>query len=191
MNFKKSILTVFLFAITLCSAQETITQQQAKAALDAEKESHITTIPAYSPKFRLLKDNKPGDIVTNGREVYKILEFTEVTAYNAGYIFLDKKKLSKTELEALTKTILDQYNEGTPFEELVEDYGMDGNPQAAVFKFIDGQAVTTFEKAVREHKKGEVFTVDTPKEGWFHIVKKNEENRRVKAVRAEYVYIAE
>lgn len=188
---KNIFLAMFVMAFSLCTAQEPLTQEQAKAALAAQKKPHIITIPAYSPKYKLLKDNKPGDILTNGREAYKIVELTEVTAYNAGYIFLDKKKLSKTELEALTKTILDQYNEGAPFEELIEDYGMDGNPQAAVFKFIDGQAVATFEKAVREHKKGEVFTVDTPNEGWFHIVKKNEENRRVKAVRAEYVYVSE
>lgn len=188
MLLKTTKLTLFvLFASIFSYSQETVTQGQAKAALDAA-EPNIITIPGYSPKYRLLERHKPGDIVTNGREVYKVLEFTEVTAYNAGYIFLDAKKLSKAELKALSKTILDQYNEGAPFEELVEDYGMDGNPQAATFKFIDGQAVATFEKAVREHKKGEVFTVDTPDNGWFHIVKKNEENRRVKAVRVEYVY---
>ena len=186
---KTLLLSIFLLATTLCTAQETITQEQAKAALDAEAEPHVMTIPGYSPKYRLLESHKPGEIVINGKEVYKVLEFTEVTAYNAGYIFLDAKKLSKAELKALTKTILDQYNEGAPFEELVEDYGMDGNPQAATFKFIDGQTVATFEKAVRDHKKGEVFTVDTPDNGWFHIVKKNEENRRVKAVRVEYVYV--
>jgi len=188
---KNIFLAMLVMAFSLCSAQEPLTQEQAKTALESEKEPHAITIPAYSPKYSLLKDKKTGDIVTNGREAYKVLEFTEVTAYNAGYIFLDAKKLSKAELRALTKTILDQYNEGAPFEELVEDYGMDGNPQAAVFRFIDGQAVATFEKAVREHKKGEVFTVDTPDNGWFHIVKKNEDNRTVKAVKAEYVYVSE
>ena len=142
-------------------------------------------------KYSLFDIAKPGEIILNGREIYKVVEFTEVMAHNVGYIFLDTKKLAKPELEALTKTILDQYAEGTPFDVLAQDYTMDGNPNSAVLKYTDGQMVETFEKAVREHKKGEIFTVETPTEGWFHIVKKNENDRKVKAVKAEYAYFQE
>jgi parvulin-like peptidyl-prolyl isomerase len=49
-----------------------------------------------------------------------------------------------------------------------------------------GKQFPEFESAVRAHSAGEVFTVDTPSKKWFHIVKKNEENRRLRAVTVEY-----
>lgn len=63
---------------------------------------------------------------------------------------------------------------------------MDNNPNAAQLKFTEGQMVAPFEKAVKEHAAGDVFTVVTPEKGWFHIVKKNEDNRTIKAISAEY-----
>lgn len=189
---KTRLLAIFLFISGLCSAQEIIlTVDEAQAYLEAQQEPHITIIPEYSPKYTLFDTARPGEIVINGREIYKVVEFTEVMAHNVGYIFLDTKKLSKPELEALTKTILDQYAEGTPFDVLAQDYTMDGNPNSATLKYTDGQMVETFEKAVLEHKKGDIFTVETPGEGWFHIVKKNENDRKVNAVKAEYAYFRE
>lgn len=189
---KTKLLAILLFISALCSAQEiTLTQDEAQAYLEAQQESHISTIPEYSVKYSLFDIAKPGEIVINGREIYKVVEFTEVMSHNVGYIFLDTKKLSKPELEALTKTILDQYAEGTPFDMLAQDYTMDGNPNSAMLKYTDGEMVETFEKAVLNHKKGEIFTVETTDEGWFHIVKKNENDREVKAIKAEYAYFQE
>ena len=176
----------------LCSAQEiSLAQEEAQAYLEAQQDPYLTTIPEYSPKYTLFDTAKPGDIIINGREIYKVVEFTEVMAHNVGYIFLDTKKLSKPELEALTKTILDQYAEGTSFDVLAQDYTMDGNLNSATLKYTDGEMVETFEKAVSDHKKGDIFTVETPGEGWFHIVKKNENDRKVNAVKAEYAYFRE
>jgi len=63
---------------------------------------------------------------------------------------------------------------------------MDKNPKAAELKFTDGQMVATLEKAVKEHKAGEIFIVKTPEKGWFHIVKKNEDDKQINAIRVEH-----
>lgn len=184
----RTLLLLLFFLTAQPAFAQTPTRSQAEAFLNAKEERDTLTIPDYSPKFGLFRGKKPGDIVINGKEVYRLIQHKSVIAYNAGYIFLDAKKLSKAELEALSKTILDQYNEGTPFDVLAQDYTMDNNPHPEELKYIDGQMVETFEKAVREHKKGEVFTVETSDNGWFHIVKKNEDHRTVMAVEVEYGY---
>lgn len=184
----RTFLLLLLFLTAVPAFAQTPTKAQAEAFLNAKEERDTITIPDYSPKFGLFRGKKPGDIVINGKEVYRVIQHKQTIAYNVGYIFLDAKTISATELRELTKTILQQYEEGTSFEVLAEDYTMDRNPNSAVFKFTSGATVKTFEKAVHEHKKGEVFTVDTPDEGWFHIVKKNEDHRTVMAVEAEYGY---
>lgn len=177
-----ALLLLFWFSAT---AQETPTPQQAKAFLDAHINAEVD-FSEYDKTYELLKGHKPGDIVIDGDNIYKIIESITVTGYNAGYIYLDTKKLSEDQIKQLTDDIFSQYNNGMPFQELIEKFSMDKNPNAAELKFTDGQMVATFEKAVKEHKAGEVFTVATPEKGWFHIVKKNEDTRQIKAIRAEY-----
>jgi len=182
----KTIALLLISAFWLpASAQETPTPQQAKAFLEAHINAEVD-INEYNKAYELLKSHKPGAIVVDGKDIYKVIEATTVTAYNAGYIYLDTKKLSEDKIKQLTDDIFSQYKNGMSFSELIERFSMDRNPNAAELKFTDGQMVPTFEKAVKEHKAGEVFTVETPDKGWFHIVNKNEDDRQINAIRAEY-----
>jgi parvulin-like peptidyl-prolyl isomerase len=182
-------LFVFLF-FTCCAlkinAQEIPSSAQALKFLSEQAEPVIFDITEDHETFRLLKDAMPGDIIIKEQHVYKVLKFKLTTAYNAGYIFLDKAKLSEKEFNELYKKIMSEYNAGASFKELAVKYTMDKSPDSWEYKFIDGQTVPEFESAVRAHSAGEVFTVDTPSKKWFHIVKKNEENRRLRAVTVEY-----
>ncbi|RDI08010.1 peptidylprolyl isomerase [Flavobacterium sp. AG291] len=179
-----ALLLVPVFWLT-AKAQEIPTPTQAKDYI----ESHINPtidISELDKKFDLLKNHKPGDVVVDGKNIYKFIETTSATAYNAGYIYLDGKKLAQEEISRLTNEIFAEYNSGTSFADLIKKYSMDKNPNAAEMKFTDGQMVGTFEKAVKEHTAGEVFTVITAEKGWYHIVKKNAENQTIKAIRVEY-----
>jgi parvulin-like peptidyl-prolyl isomerase len=49
---------------------------------------------------------------------------------------------------------------------------MDGNPTGDTKWFQEKSMVEEFEKAVRSHKKGEIFIVDTPSQNWYHVVLK-------------------
>lgn len=181
-----ALVLISIFWLSAAAQQATApTPQQAKEFLNAHI-NPIVDISEDNKTYVLLKDHKPGDIIVDGQKLYKIVEITTVTAYNAGYIYLDANKLSETEIKQLTDDILGQYNSGTAFSELAKKYSMDKNPNAGELKFTEGQMVGTFEKAVKEHAPGEVFTVVTPEKGWFHIVKKNEADRTIKAISTEY-----
>ena len=181
--------TIALFLVTVfwlpAKAQETPTFKQAKDYI----ESHINPtldISELDKKFDLLKNHNPGDVVVDGKNIYKFIETTSATAYNAGYIYLDSKKLAQEEISRMTNEIFAEYNSGTSFADLIKKYSMDKNPNAAEMKFTDGQMVSTFEKAVKEHNTGEVFTVITAEKGWYHIVKKNTDNQTIKVIRVEH-----
>lgn len=181
----KTATLLFVFLSSFCAAAQNPTQKQAKEFLDAHINSAID-IAEGSKEYALLSGHKPGEIIIDGKNIYKITAAATVAQYNAGYIYLDAKKLSATEIKALTDDILEQYKNGISFGELAKKYSMDKNPDAGELIFTEGEMVPSFEKAVRDHAVGEVFTVDTPGEGWFHIVKKNENNRTVKIIRADY-----
>lgn len=181
----KTIALLLVFISCTAMAQETPSPKQAKEYI--ENHINITVdISELDKKYDLLKNHKPGDVIVDGKNIYKFVETTTAMAYNAGYIYLDAKKLPEEELKRLTDEILNEYNNGATFADLIKKYSMDKNPNAAEMKFTDGQMVKTFEKAVKEHTAGEVFTVTTPEKGWYHIVKKNTDNQTVKAIRAEY-----
>jgi parvulin-like peptidyl-prolyl isomerase len=182
----KAILLLLISGFWLsATAQESPTPQQAKAFLAAHINAEAD-ISEYNKTYELLKDHKPGVIVIDGKNIYKIVEPTTISAYNAGYIFLDTKKFSEAQIQQLTDDIFSQYGNGIPFRELIEKFSMDKNPNAVELKFTEGQMVPAFEKAVKEHKAGEIFTVPTPEKGWLHIVRKNEDNRQINAIRVEY-----
>lgn len=181
-----ALVLIFVFWFSASAQQNpTPTPFQAKEFLNAHI-NPIVDISEDNNTYSLLRDHKPGDIIIDGQNLYKIVEITTVTAYNAGYIYLDAAKLSEYEIKQLTDDILSQYNSGVSFSELAKKYSMDKNPNAGELKFREGQMVGTFEKAVKEHAPGEVFTVVTPEKKWFHIVKKNEADRIIKAINAEY-----
>lgn len=182
----KTIALLLISAFWLpVAAQQSPTPQQAKVFLDAHINAEVD-INEYNKTYELLNGHKAGEIVIDGKNIYKIIEPVTVTAYNAGYIYLDAKKISKEQLQQLTDDVFSQYANGMSFSELIQKFSMDNNPNATELKFTDGQMVPTFEKAVKEHKAGELFTVETPDKGWFHIVKKNEDDRQIKAIRVEY-----
>lgn len=181
----KTIALLLVLTSYAVSAQETPTPQQAAAFLNAHINATVD-ISEYNKSYNLLKDHKPGEIIIDGKNIYKIVKDTTATAYKAGYIYLDTKKLSEEQIQQLTDDIFSQYTNGMPFNELIEKFSMDKNPNAADLKFTEGQMVATFEKAVKEHKAGEIFIVKTPEKGWYHIVRKNEEDHSIRAIRAEH-----
>lgn len=177
-----ALLLLFWFSAI---AQETPTPEQAKAFLDSHINAELD-ISEYNKFYDLLKDHKPGEIVVDWKNIYKIIEPITVTGYSAGYIVIDTKKFSEEQIQQLADDIFSQYKNGIPFTELIEKFSMDKNPKAAELKFTDGQMVATLEKAVKEHKAGEIFIVKTPEKGWFHIVKKNEDDKQINAIRVEH-----
>ncbi len=105
-------------------------------------------------------------------ENVKVLEYKTIVAIKVNYIFFDGRKLTKKAIDLKRKEILDLYENGISSDDLVEQFTMDGNiKKGGNFGWIDENRVEkTFCEAVKKHKKGDVFIVDTPELKWHYIV---------------------
>lgn len=105
-------------------------------------------------------------------ENIKVLEVKPIVAMKVNYIFFYGKTLSKKEIDLKRKEILDLYDKGVSSDELVAKYTMDHNSKpGGNFGWIDDINVEpTFREAVKKHKKGDVFLVDTPELNWYYVV---------------------
>lgn len=168
----------------LIQAQEKkITTERAMQILNSQPVPDIYDITENDTEYALIRNGQPGDLFIIREHIYRIMAVKTVTSYNAGYIYLDTNKLSKEEIEKLTTLILKKLEAGHSFKELSQQYTMDKNKKAYEMKFVDGEMVPEFEEAVKNHAVGEVFTIDMPGRGWFHIVKKNEADKTLNAFR--------
>ena len=175
-----------LFSVTIF-AQPTVTEQFQKINTVAEANQFISANATLKPTLlklasgkdsslidkRLLRQKK-GDVFSVGFVTYKVVEFSEDLAYRSSYIFLDGGSLSPAEIDSLKKLIAQKISSGTPFEQLSDQYTMDGNKTHGDTGWFFGeeQMPKEFQEAVKNHKTGEVFFVDVSEKQWHYIVKK-------------------
>jgi len=184
---KNSLAVLFLFLSLPIFAQLTVTEkfqkintlQEAQQYVEANKELKPTIFHLSSGKDttlinkRLMRQKK-GDIFSVGYVTYKVLEATDTVAYRASYIFLDGSSLSPAEIDSLKKLIVQKASAGTSFEQLSDQYTMDGNTTHGDTGWFFGEEMMPkeFQDAVKNHKTGEIFFVDTSEKQWHYIVKK-------------------
>jgi parvulin-like peptidyl-prolyl isomerase len=189
---KNGLVGLFLLFSATIFGQATVTEQFQKINTMAEAQKFIDANAALKPTIyklswgkdssmlekRLLRQKK-GDIVNVGYVTYKVLEGTETVAYRANYIFLDGGSLSNAEVDSLKKIIVAKANAGASFEQLSDQYTMDGNTTKGDTGWFFGPEMMPkeFEEAVKNHKKGELFFVDVSAQNWHYIVKKTYEDQ--------------
>jgi parvulin-like peptidyl-prolyl isomerase len=122
---------------------------------------------------RLLRQEK-GDIFSVGYVTYKVVESTESVKYRANYIFLDGGSLDQSGVDSLKKIILAKITSGGNWDQLSDQYTMDGNTTHGDTGWFFGelQMPKEFQDAVKAHKVGDVFFVDVTDKQWHYIVKK-------------------
>jgi PPIC-type PPIASE domain len=113
---------------------------------------------------------------------YKILEIDSTLSYRVNYIFLNGEQLSKQQIDSLRSEIISKYKSGANYFELVQQYNMDININGDTNWFTENMMVKEFEDAVKKHKKGDIFTVDTPSHNWYHVVLKTHDDTFIKKV---------
>lgn len=188
---------LFLLFSAPAFAQLTVREQFEKITTPQEAQKFVDANEALKPQIykltygkdssrvdqRLLKLTK-GDILSIGYTTYKIIESTESVNYRASYIFLDGAELSPSEIENLRKLILQKISEGVPFEQLSDEYTMDGNNTHGDTGWFFGEEMVPRElqNAVKNHKLGEVFFVDVPERKWNYIVKKTYDDQIQKEI---------
>jgi parvulin-like peptidyl-prolyl isomerase len=188
---KHGLVALFLLCTVPALAQLTVTEQFQKIQTLEQAQQFIDANVALKPTLlhlsygkdstlidkRLLKQNK-GDVFSVGYVTYKVLEAKETVNYRANYVFLDGSTLSVTEIDSLKKIITQKANAGASFEQLSDQYTMDGNTTHGDTGWFFGIEMMPkeFQEAVSKHKKGEIFYVDVSDKQWHYIVKKTYED---------------
>lgn len=113
---------------------------------------------------------------------YKILRVDSTLSFRVNYIYLNGEQLSKTQIDSLRGEIISKYKAGVGFLDLALQYNMDGNVSGDSRWFIEGMMVKQFEDAVKRHARGDIFTVDTPENKWYHVVLKTYDNTFIKTI---------
>jgi parvulin-like peptidyl-prolyl isomerase len=186
-NMKNILAGLFLLFSAPSFAQLTVTEQFQKIGTIQEAQQFIDANAALKPTLlhlsykkdttlidkRLLRQNK-GDVFSVGYVTYKVLEATEKVTYRANYVFLDGSTLSMTEIDSLKKLITQKASAGASFDQLSDQYTMDGNTTHGDTGWFFGVEMMPkeFQDAVSKHKTGDIFFVDVSDRQWHYIVKK-------------------
>jgi len=181
-----AILVSLLFSSSIF-AQLTMREQFEKINTVADAQKFIAANPNVKPEMmnitygkdtahveqRLLKLNK-GDIMQVGYTTYKVLEAKGTVNYRCSYVFLDGAELSNTQIDSMKNIVVKKAQTGTPFDQLSDQYTMDGNKTHGDTGWFFGEEMVPKElqDAVKAHKLGEIFFVDVADKNWHYIVKK-------------------
>jgi hypothetical protein len=196
-NMKISLVCFYLFISLPMFSQLTVTEQFQKINTVQEAQQFIDANSSLKPALlnlsngkdsslidkRLLRQKK-GDIFSVGYVTYKVLEATETLAFRSSYIFLDGATLTPSQIDSLKKLIVQKYNSGVSFDQLSDQYTMDGNTTRGDTGWFFGEFAMPkeFQDAVQNHKTGEIFFVDVSEKNWHYIVKKTYDDQDKKEV---------
>ena len=195
MKFSLSVLLVLFTAAAI--AQPTLVEKFQKIGTTQQAQQFVDANPDIKPALlrltygkdtslidkRLLRQ-KQGDIFSVGYVTYKVVESKESIAYRASYIFLDGSSLSPSQIDSMKKLIVAKANAGTPWEQLSDQYTMDGNTTKGDTDWFFGELMFPKEvqDAVAAHQKGEIFFVDVAERNWHYIIKKTYDHKVQKDV---------
>jgi hypothetical protein len=195
MKFSLSVLLVLFSAAAI--AQPTLVEKFQKIGTAQQAQQFVDANPDIKPAIlrltygkdtslidkRLLRQ-KQGDIFSVGYVTYKVVESKESIAYRASYIFLDGSSLSPSQIDSMKKLIVAKANAGTPWEQLSDQYTMDGNTTKGDTDWFFGELMFPKEvqDAVAAHQKGEIFFVDVAERNWHYIIKKTYDDKVQKDV---------
>ena len=188
---KNSLVVLLLLVSAAGFAQQTVTEKFQKINTVQEAQQFIDANAPLKPALlklswgkdssliekRLLRQKK-GDIFSVGYVTYKVIEAKETVNFRANYIFLDGSSLSAQQVDSIKKIILQKSAAGASFEQLSDQYTMDGNTTHGDTGWFFGEEMLPkeFQEAVEKHKLGDIFSVDVSDKQWHYIVKKTYED---------------
>jgi parvulin-like peptidyl-prolyl isomerase len=110
--------------------------------------------------------------LTKFKEISKSVAISKVKMMRVSYIYLDGSRIDIKRIGELRYEITTFHANGEAFSDLANKYTMDGNKSGDLGWFEEGMMVKDFETAIKDHKKGDIFTVDIPENKWYYVVLK-------------------
>ena len=153
--------------------------------LTIKKHTLSTGDKNINKKVFLLKDK---EIIADSVDAVKLLSRKDIKEFKVKYIFINGKNLSEKEIKKIQKNANKELKKGKTFSEVANKYSMDpGSKDGDLGWFPEGRMIKSFENAIREHKKGEIFQVSDQTRNWYFIILKNHKERDAKIY--EYITI--
>jgi PPIC-type PPIASE domain len=164
---------------------KTVSQAETFISINPKTDSKLFTIESSNDTTEILMplyNKKLGFTFYIDNIAFKILSIESILSFRVNYIYLNGDKFSKLQIDSLRQEIISKYKAGTNFFDLVQQYNMDGNFTGDTRWFTENMMVKNFEQAVKNHKKNEIFIVDTPEQNWYHVVLKTFDDTYIKKV---------
>ena len=136
-----------------------------------------------SDLFNTLYRQKYGALLEIDGYTYKIVEKRNSYLVRASDIYLDGNRISKPKIDSIRSVIILKYTNGTPYEDLIKQYNMDAEGGDLGW-IAEGTMAKEFETAVRDHLKGEIFSVDVPVSRWYYVAIKTADTKDVRVLSA-------
>lgn len=170
---KYLLLVLNFFCLTVVSSQnfrQINSLEEAENFIKSNPKAEITTLEISSDSLDYYKNRfLQKDLVDQDR----IVKTEPIVSMRVSYIYLDGNKLAVNEINKKREEIIKLYKKGKSFGELVAVYNMDGNSNKGDLGwFNEGVMHKTFEDAVKNHKKNDLFKVDIPENKWYYVVLK-------------------
>jgi hypothetical protein len=171
--FKYLLLTLNFFYLTVVSSQnlEQINSiEEAENFIKLNPKAEITTLEISNDSLDYYKNRfLEKDLIDKNR----IVKTESIVSMRVSYIYLDGSKLTVNAINEKREEIIKLYKKGKTFGELATIYTMDSNvDKGDLGWFNEGVMHKTFEDAIKNHKKNDLFEVDVPENKWYYVVLK-------------------
>jgi len=114
--------------------------------------------------------------------LYKIISITPTLHYRASYIYLDGRKLTKSQVDSLRTVIMSKLNSGQQFNQVAGKYSMDRNAIRGgdLGWFTTNKASKDFVNSLKDNKPNTIFNLDLPKAKKHYIINKTEQQKDIR-----------
>jgi len=114
--------------------------------------------------------------------LYKIISITPTLHYRASYIYLDGRKLTKSQVDSLRTVIMSKLNSGQQFNQVAGKYSMDRNAIRGgdLGWFTANKTSKDFVNSLKDNKPNTIFNLDLPKAKKHYIINKTEQQKDIR-----------
>ncbi len=117
---------------------------------------------------------------------YKIIEKIKTKHYRVSSIFLDGNKMSLDKINLIREDIINKYENGLPFENLVKKHSMGNNVDKSgdMGWLSKKEILPEFDKITSEqYSVGDIFNIDMPLENKYYVIVKTHEPKDINEIK--------